>query len=51
LNKSAICYCVNVNHSKQVADAFNAAGIPAAHVDGDTDKKARSHFVRIFAQV
>lgn len=31
-----IVYCCNVKHSKQTAAAFNAAGIPAVHVDGDT---------------
>ena len=39
--KQAICYCVNVEHSKSVATAFNAAGISAAHIDGDTDKNLR----------
>ncbi len=27
--KQAICYCVNVKHSKSVADAFNSVGISA----------------------
>lgn len=45
---SAICYCVNVKHSQYVADKFNAAGIPAAHVDGDTDKTIRSNIVNDF---
>lgn len=31
-----VAYCVNVEHSKHTADAFNQAGIPAAHVDADT---------------
>ena len=46
--KSAICYCVNVNHSKDVADAFNRAGIKAAHVDADTPKKIRELLVADF---
>lgn len=29
-----VCYCVNIKHSKQTADAFNDSGIPAIHVDG-----------------
>ena len=45
---SAICYCVGVNHSKIVADAFSRAGIPAAHCDGDTDKKERAQIVDAF---
>lgn len=31
-----VAYCVNVEHSKHTSDAFNQAGIPAAHVDADT---------------
>ncbi len=46
--KSAICYCVNVEHSKIIADRFNAAGIPAAHVDGDTPKNLRDQIVNDF---
>lgn len=46
--KSAICYCVNVNHSKNVAAAFNTAGISAAHIDGETPKNIRSQLVQQF---
>ena len=46
--KSTICYCVNVNHSKTIADAFNDAGIPAAHCDGDTPKDLRAAIVNNF---
>lgn len=31
-----VAYCVNVKHSKHTAEAFNAAGIPAVHVDACT---------------
>lgn len=31
-----VCYCVNVEHSKHTAEAFNQAGIPAVHVDAHT---------------
>ena len=46
--KSAICYCVNVEHSKTVAARFNAAGITAAHCDGETNKKVRARIVEDF---
>lgn len=47
-DKSAICYCVNVAHSKEVAQAFNEAGIPAAHCDGDTPATVRNKIVDDF---
>ena len=46
--KSAICYCVNVKHSKLVAEAFVAAGISAAHCDGETPKATRAKLVKNF---
>ena len=46
--KSAICYCVNVMHSKSVAKAFQDAGISAAHVDGETNAKTRDNLVENF---
>lgn len=46
--KQAICYCVNVKHSKSVADAFNYAGISAQHCDGETPKKLRAQIVEDF---
>lgn len=46
--KKAICYCINVRHSKKVAAAFQAAGIAAAHCDGETNKKVRAQLVEDF---
>ena len=46
--KSAICYCVNVEHSKSVANSFTAAGISAAHVDGETPAAIREQLVDDF---
>ena len=46
--KAAICYCVNVNHSKAVTKAFLSAGISAAHCDGETPKKERATIVDAF---
>lgn len=34
--KRTVCYCVNVKHSQHTSAAFNAAGIPAVHVDAST---------------
>lgn len=47
-DKQAICYCVNVFHSYTVAQAFNDAGISAAHVDGGTEKHLRARLVNEF---
>ena len=44
----AICYCTTLEHSRQTAAAFTAAGIPAAHIDGDTDKAERADIVQRF---
>ena len=43
--KSAICYCVNVEHSKIVAQAFNERGIIAAQCDGNTPTRERNQIV------
>ena len=44
----AICYCTTLEHSRQTAAAFTAAGIPAAHIDGDTGNDERARIVQAF---
>lgn len=44
----AICYCTTLEHSRQTAAAFTEAGVPAAHIDGDTDKDERARIVQAF---
>jgi superfamily II DNA or RNA helicase len=39
---------VSVNHSKHVAEQFNAAGIPAAHCDGQTAPDVRDAILEDF---
>jgi len=48
--KKAIAFCVSVRHSREVADMFNAAGIPAASLDGSMSKAARSEIMRKFRE-
>ena len=43
-----IVYCSSIEHSKKTASAFNADGIPAAHIDGCTDKRERAEIIRKF---
>lgn len=47
-HSQAICYCVNIEHSQKVADAFNAAAISAAHIDATTDKTERNDIIDRF---
>lgn len=39
--KRAIAFCCSIEHSRHVVAQFQAAGIPAAHVDGCTDPAER----------
>lgn len=48
--KRAIGFAVNIRHSKNVAAMYNAAGVPAAHVDGDTDPGERTRIIEAFAR-
>lgn len=40
-DRRSIAFCVDVEHAQHVADAFNAAGVPSAVVDGGTPIKHR----------
>lgn len=42
-----IMYCVNVEHSIKMSNAFNAAGIPSRHVDGDTSDEERKEITEL----
>ena len=41
-------FAVNVRHSIALAEAFNEAGIPAAHIDGETPTAERDEVMREF---
>ena len=42
-------FAKNVKHSLAMVAAFNAAGIPSAHIDGTTPKDERRRIIRAFA--
>lgn len=46
--KKAICYCASIEHSQRMAEAFTAAGINAAHIDGATPKAERAATIKAF---
>jgi superfamily II DNA or RNA helicase len=46
--KRAVVFCASIAHSKHVVQQFAKAGIPAAHVDGETANEERDFQVRRF---
>lgn len=44
----ALVFAWSIESSKALAEAFNARGIPAAHLDGDTPKLDRDRLMREF---
>lgn len=46
--KRAVVFCTSIQHSQHVVAQFQAAGIPAAHVDGETDVESRDAAIRRF---
>lgn len=46
--KRAIVFCVSIEHSKHVVEQFKAAGISAAHVDGETNASERDQAIANF---
>jgi superfamily II DNA or RNA helicase len=47
-DKSAIAYCTNVSHSKEVCEMFNNNNIPARHIDATTPEKEREEALNAF---
>ena len=45
-----IAYCVSIKHSQMVAESFNNAGIPAAHIDGKTPDQERKRIITAYAR-
>lgn len=49
MDKLCIAYCVSRKHSANVVDKFNAEGIAAHHIDGETPMDERIRIIRAFA--
>jgi superfamily II DNA or RNA helicase len=45
-----VAFCTSIKHAEIVADAFNAAGVPAAMVSGAMDDDERARRIRAFAR-
>lgn len=45
----SVVFGVTVKHSQHLSDQFSAAGIPSAHLDGNTPKADRARIIREFA--
>lgn len=49
LGKRCFCFCINVEHSKKIAEEYNKAGITAVHADADTPLDEREQILKDFA--
>lgn len=47
-NKNLIVFAQNVEHSKKIAEIYNEAGIPAAHLDGTMSQNERQKIIQDF---
>ena len=43
---ATVCFAVNVAHSQEIVRQFNAAGVPARHLDGKTADKDREQILQ-----
>lgn len=48
LAKKCVVFAINCNHSKAIAQRYNAAGIPAEHLDGETPEVDRKAIIERF---
>ncbi len=46
--RKSICYCASIKHSMAMAEEFSAAGISAAHIDGETPAEERARIISRF---
>lgn len=49
-NRPAILFAVNINHSKDLADRFRVANIPALHIEANTSMQERKEAIKKLEQ-
>lgn len=45
-----LTFCTSIKHSQDMAEAFNASGVPSAHVDGTTGKDELKQIIIAYAR-
>ena len=50
MGKRAVYFAVSIKHSQHIVETFNAAGIPAMHLDGSTPRHERAMAARAMAR-
>ena len=45
-NRSTLCFAVSIEHSKELCESFNKAGIPAEHIEADTPLAERHELIK-----
>lgn len=50
MGRRNVSYCASIKHSQMVCQAFNDAGIPSAHIDGDMNDAQRLKIIQAFAR-
>lgn len=48
VNRKTLVFCINIEHSKQITEMLNKAGIAAAHIDGSMSHDIRSAILDSF---
>lgn len=50
VSRSTVVFATSINHSKQLAKAFNAQNVTAGHIDGEMDETEREEQLELYKQ-